>query len=43
MEGSLYLDSNTINKDHYKQELMSMYMNAITTEKGKKILKNINY
>ena len=26
-----------------KQELMSMYMNAITTEKGKKILKNINY
>ena len=43
LEGSLYVDTNLIDKAHYKKELMSMYMNSITTEKGKKILKNLNY
>ena len=43
LESSLYIDTAAIDKIHYKHEVMSMYMNAITTEKGKQILKNINY
>jgi AcrR family transcriptional regulator len=42
MESSLYLDPNVIDKVYYKNELMNMYMNAITTEKGKQILKKLN-
>ncbi|MGA9213128.1 TetR/AcrR family transcriptional regulator [Kaistella sp.] len=43
MENPLYVDTNTINKVHYKHQIMSMYMNAITNEKGKQILKKLNY
>ncbi|MDQ0475814.1 TetR/AcrR family transcriptional regulator [Chryseobacterium sp. MDT2-18] len=43
MENPLYVDPSTINKVYYKHEIMSMYMNAITNEKGKQILKNLNY
>jgi len=42
MESSLYLDPNIIDKMYYKNQLMDMYMNAITTEKGKEILKKLN-
>ena len=41
-ESSLYLDPNIIDKMYYKNQLMDMYMNAITTEKGKEILKKLN-
>ena len=43
LESSLYVDANLINKAQYKHEVMGMYLNAITTEKGKQILKNLNY
>lgn len=43
LEDSLYVDASMINKDHYKQQLMSMYINAITNEKGKQFLKKINH
>ena len=43
LEESLYVDTTILDKVHYKRELMSMYMNAITNEKGKQILKNITY
>ncbi|KEY19534.1 TetR/AcrR family transcriptional regulator [Kaistella antarctica] len=43
MENPLYMDLNTIDRVYYKHEVMSMYMNAITNEKGKEILKNLNY
>lgn len=43
LEGSLYIDLANVQKEHYRQETMMMYMHAITTEKGKKILKKINY
>ena len=43
MEDPLYMDLNTIDRVYYKHEVMSMYMNAITNEKGKEILKNLNY
>lgn len=43
LESSPFIDTAAIDKIHYKNEVMSMYMNAITTEKGKQILKNINY
>ncbi len=43
LESSPYLDTNDGNKAHYKRELMTMYMNAITTEEGKQILNKINY
>lgn len=42
MESSIYLDPNVIDKVYYKNELMNMYMYAITTEKGKEILKKLN-
>ncbi|WHF52167.1 TetR/AcrR family transcriptional regulator [Chryseobacterium gotjawalense] len=43
MQNPLYVDPATINKAHYKHEIMSMYMNAITNEKGKEILNKIKY
>ena len=43
MEDPLYMDLNFIDRVYYKHEVMSMYMNAITNEKGKEILKNLNY
>ena len=43
LESSPFIDTAAFDKIHYKNEVMSMYMNAITTEKGKQILKNINY
>lgn len=43
LEGSLYIDLASTQKEHYRQETMMMYMHAITTEKGKEILKKINY
>jgi AcrR family transcriptional regulator len=42
LESSPYIDTNTIDKIHYKHEVMNLYMNAITTEKGKQILNKIN-
>ena len=43
LEGAMYVDANLIDKVHYKHELMEIYMNAITNEKGKQILKNLKY
>ncbi len=43
LESSPYLDISVNEKVHYKHEVMTMYMNAITTEKGKQILNKINY
>lgn len=42
-DNSPYLDPVNIDRENYYQETMMMYMNAITTEKGKEILKKINY
>ena len=42
-DNSPYLDPSVIDRENYYQETMMMYMNAITTEKGKEILKKINY
>lgn len=43
LEGSPYVDFEAVAKHRYKHEIMMMYMHAITTEKGKEILKKINY
>ena len=43
LESSPYLDINDDDRVHYKHEIMTMYMNAITTEKGKQILNKTNY
>lgn len=40
-DNSPYLDPIAIDREHYYHETMMMYMNAITTEKGKEILKKI--
>lgn len=40
-ESSPYINIEGIEGDAFHQEAMMMYMNAITTEKGKKILKEI--
>lgn len=42
-DNSPYLDPVNIDRENYYQETMMMYMNAITTVKGKEILKKINY
>jgi AcrR family transcriptional regulator len=41
-ENSPFIDSETIGRDKFRHEVMMMYMNAITTEKGKEIMKRIN-
>ncbi|AYO57735.1 TetR family transcriptional regulator [Chryseobacterium sp. 6424] len=40
-DNSPYIDINMISRAHYKEELMMMYMHAITTEKGKETIKKI--
>lgn len=40
-DNSPYIDTNVISREHYKEELMMMYMHAITTEKGKETIKKI--
>lgn len=39
LESSPFMDSAEIDLVHYKKETMHFYMNAITTEEGKKLLK----
>lgn len=41
-DSSPYLEEIQIDRDDFKNEVMMLYMNAITTEKGKEILKKIN-
>ena len=43
LESSPFIDVSSIDKNNYKHQTMNLYMNAITTEKGKEILKKINY
>lgn len=38
-DNSPYLDTNQISRATYQQEALLFYMNAITTEEGKKVLK----
>jgi len=40
-DNSPYIDTSTLDREHYKDELMMMYMHAITTEKGKETIKKI--
>ncbi len=42
LESSPFMDSAEIDLVHYKKETMHFYMNAITTEEGKKLLKKYN-
>lgn len=41
-ESSPFIDTAEIEKEHYNNEAMMFYMNAITTEKGKEYLKKYN-
>lgn len=41
LESAPYIDTKDIDKMHYKQEVMSLYLYAITTEKGKEVLINL--
>ena len=41
-ESSRFFDTAKIDREVFQQEAMMMYMNAITTEKGKEIIKKIN-
>lgn len=41
-DSSPYLEEVNIGRQEFQNEVMTFYMNAITTEKGKKILKKIN-
>ncbi|MBW8360175.1 MAG: TetR/AcrR family transcriptional regulator [Weeksellaceae bacterium] len=41
-ENSPFIDSETVSRDKFRHEVMMLYMNAITTEKGKEIMKRIN-
>ena len=41
-ESSPFIDTTEIDKEHYNNEAMLFYMNAITTEKGKEVLKKYN-
>lgn len=41
-ESSPFVDTAEIDKEHYNNEAMMFYMNAITTEKGKENLKKYN-
>ncbi len=40
-DSSPFLATDKIDREAFQQEVMMMYMNAITTEKGKEILKNL--
>jgi len=40
-DGSPHLNTTIIDREDYNNEAMMMYMNAITTEKGKEVLKKI--
>jgi len=40
-DNSPYIGTSTLDRDHYKDELMMMYMPAITTEKGKETIKKL--
>lgn len=37
-DNSPYLDTDEISRSSYQQEALMFYMNAITTEKGKKVM-----
>ena len=43
LESAPYIELKDSDKDHYKHEVMKLYLNAITTEKGKEILNKINH
>lgn len=40
-DSSPYIDTAEVDRLHYKEELMMMYMHAIATEKGKETIKKI--
>ncbi len=40
-DNSPFLDTTHISRERYHQETLSLYMNAITTEKGKEVLKKM--
>lgn len=40
-DSSPFLDSSVIEREYFIKETLMMYMNAITTEKGKEVLKKI--
>lgn len=40
-DSSPYIDTSQLERDHYIEELMMMYMHSITTEKGREIIKKI--
>ena len=40
-ESSPFFDTSEIDREEFHQEAMMLYMNAITTEKGREILKKI--
>lgn len=41
-DSSPFLNAEQINREIFQNEVMMLYMNAITTEKGKEILRKIN-
>lgn len=41
-EGSPYINTKQADRMHFKNQMMNLYMNAITNEEGKKILNKIN-
>ncbi len=41
-ESSPFLDTEKINREEFQHEAIMLYMNAITTDKGKEILKKLN-
>lgn len=41
-DNSPFLDTQEISRSRYQQESLLFYMNAITTEKGKKVVSDIN-
>lgn len=40
-DSSPYIDTEEVDRVHYKDEMMMMYMHAIATEKGKETIKKI--
>ncbi|QDP84318.1 TetR/AcrR family transcriptional regulator [Chryseobacterium sp. SNU WT5] len=41
-DSSPFFDTAVIEREHFMQETLMLYMNAITTEKGKEVLKNVH-
>ncbi|MDT0690812.1 TetR/AcrR family transcriptional regulator [Salegentibacter sp. F188] len=41
-DNSPYLDTSEVSRSRYQQEALMFFMNAITTEKGKKVMKELD-